>query len=117
MVANMGIGFGSIVASDSFPPGDDNFLVVVGTGACKYPQGSCNLDINFPSIFLDGRRRAQCLQVNHVMGATLGPGSYLLNFTKAGVQINGGHEVGRGTDRKHADRRSGESHPPWPPHS
>jgi len=27
------------------------------------------------------------------MGVTVGPGGYLLNFTKYGIQINGGHEV------------------------
>ncbi len=93
-VGNMAISSGSLVASSDFPT--DQFLLTVGGGGdgCHVPQGSCNVDINLPEMFLDGSNRAAgCIQVNSVMGTTIGPGSYLLNFTAFGVQINGGHEV------------------------
>eukprot|EP00056_Hartaetosiga_gracilis_P004769 m.78056 g.78056 ORF g.78056 m.78056 type:complete len:379 (-) comp11940_c3_seq3:113-1249(-) len=91
--ANMNFGFGSIVASKSFPTTD--FLIVIGVkGSCKYPQGSCNIDINFPNLFMDGASTAAgCMQINNVMGVTVGAGSYFLNFTQYGIQINAGHEV------------------------
>ena len=28
-----------------------------------------------------------------VMGTTVGPQTYILNFTKVGIEVNGGHEV------------------------
>jgi len=54
---------------------------------------SCNIDINFPELFLDGGKVASGMQINNVMGVTIGPGGYFLNFTAYGVQINNGHEV------------------------
>ena len=33
------------------------------------------------------------MQINNVMGVTVGPGGYFLNFTQYGLQINQGHEV------------------------
>ena len=92
-VGNMALGHGSIVADPAaFPQGE--FLVVVGEkGACNVPQGSCNVDLNFPELMLDGRHVAAGLQINNVMGTTVGPGNYFLNFTGFGIQINGGHEV------------------------
>eukprot|EP00051_Salpingoeca_urceolata_P012150 m.150747 g.150747 ORF g.150747 m.150747 type:complete len:494 (-) comp17391_c0_seq1:77-1558(-) len=91
--ANMQFGRGSIIAAPTFPQND--FLIVVGEPGrnCKYPQGSCNIDINFPELFVDGRHIASGMQINHVMGTTIGPGGYFLNFTQYGVQINEGHEV------------------------
>jgi hypothetical protein len=91
MNANMQFGRGSLVASKAF---QGDFLFVVGEkGSCKVPQGSCNIDINFPELFLDGNHVASGLQINNVMGVTIGPGGYFLNFTAYGVQINAGHEV------------------------
>jgi hypothetical protein len=69
-------------------------LLVVGVqGSCKVPQGSCGLDFAFPELFLDGRHVASGLQINNVMGTTVGPSSYFLNCTAFGLQINAGHEV------------------------
>jgi len=80
-----------LVASPDFK---GNFLFIVGQpGSCHVPQGSCNIDINFPELFLDGSHVASGLQINNVMGVTVGPGGYFLNFTEYGLQINGGHEV------------------------
>jgi len=92
-VANMEFGYGSIVAdSKMFPAGA--FLLVVGVnGSCQFPQGSCNMDLNFPDVFLDGSNVASGMQINNVMGTTVGPGGYFLNFTTYGLQINNGHEV------------------------
>ena len=90
-VANMQFGRGSLVASANFK---GSFLFVIGVeGSCKVPQGSCNLDINFPELFLDGAHVASGMQINNVMGVTIGPGGYFLNFTAFGLQINDGHEV------------------------
>ena len=61
---------------------------VVGVeGSCKVPQASCNIDINFPELFLDGARVASGMQINNVMGVTIGPGGYFLNFTEYGLQV------------------------------
>ena len=94
-VANMQFGHGSLVASPDFK-GDVHgaFLFVIGTkDSCNVPQGSCNIDVNFPELFLDGAHVASGMQINNVMGVTIGPGGYFLNFTSYGLQINGGHEV------------------------
>ena len=89
--ANMQFGHGSLVAAPHF---SGDFLFVIGVeGSCKVPQGSCNIDINFPELFLDGSHVASGMQINNVMGVTIGPGGYFLNFTKYGLQINAGHEV------------------------
>lgn len=66
----MQFGRGSLVASPAF---DGDFLFVVGVaGSCHVPQGSCNIDINFPELFLDGAHVASGLQINNVMGVTVG---------------------------------------------
>ena len=31
------------------------------------------------------------MQINNVMGVTIGPGGYFLNFTEFGLQINAGN--------------------------
>lgn len=92
---NMQLGSGSLVASKNFSP-LGGFMLVVGdeNSTCSHlPQGSCNVDVNFPELFLDGSHVASTMQVNHVMGVTIGPGGYFLNFTGFGLQINAGHEV------------------------
>ena len=62
--ANMQFGRGSLVASPDFV-GD--FLFVIGIqGSCRVPQGSCNIDINFPELFLDGAHVASGMQINNV---------------------------------------------------
>ena len=89
--ANMQFGRGSLVAAPDFV---GEFLFVIGKkGSCRVPQASCNIDINFPELFLDGAHVASGMQINNVMGVTIGPGGYFLNFTNFGLQINGGHEV------------------------
>ena len=96
MNANMQFGYGSLVASPDFvaDPEAGAFLFVIGKqDSCHIPQGSCNIDINFPSLFIDGAHVASGMQINHVMGVTIGPGGYFLNFTEYGLQINAGHEV------------------------
>ena len=62
------------MAGPNFP--SDAFLIVIGIkGSCKVPQGSCNIDLNFPALFMDGANRAAgCMQINNVMGVTVGPG-------------------------------------------
>jgi hypothetical protein len=71
------------------------FLIQVGgTETCvSYHQGSCNEDIGFPGLFLDGSHVANGIQINEVMGTTIGPQTYILNFTTVGIEVNSGHEV------------------------
>jgi hypothetical protein len=70
------------------------FMIAVGGDVhCNHPQGSCNEDVGFPQLFLDGSNVANGIQVNSVMGTTIGPTTYLLNFSSVGIQVLGGHEV------------------------
>jgi hypothetical protein len=39
----------------------------------QVPQGSCNVDLGFPELFLDGRHVASGLQINNVMGEARSP--------------------------------------------
>lgn len=77
------------------PPFNGSYMVVVGgTETCISPdQGSCNEDVGFPELFLDGSHVAAGIEINQVMGTTVGPQSYILNFTGYGIRVNGGHEV------------------------
>ena len=91
-VGNLVLGHGSLIADSAFPA--DSFLIVVGVaGSCNVPQGSCNVDLAFPELFLDGSTVASGMQINNVMGTTIGPAAYFLNFSSFGLQINAGHEV------------------------
>jgi hypothetical protein len=86
---------GSRVAPPTPAPGQwgGKFMIQVGGDVkCNHPQGSCNEDVGFPQLFLDGSHVAGGIQVNAVMGTTIGPTTYILNFTR-GIEINGGHEV------------------------
>jgi hypothetical protein len=75
-------------------PMTNQFMIQVGnTVPCTNPQGSCNEDIGFPSLFLDGSRVANGLTITSVMGTTVGPQTYILNFTQFGLKVVGGHEV------------------------
>ena len=105
------------LCSRAFTPVDGFMLVIGIPGSCNVPQGSCNLDINFPELFMDGSHVASTMQINNVMGAlsfylileglwtrfcciliiiwcftmlgvTIGPGGYFLNFTRFGVQVD-----------------------------
>ena len=85
------VGASSTVA----PTPPEHFMIIVGgTSECISPhQGSCNEDIGFPELFLDGSTVANGIQINQVMGTTVGPTTYILNFSSFGIQVNGGHEV------------------------
>jgi hypothetical protein len=65
---------------------------VGGDVHCSHPQGSCNEDVGFPQLFLDGSHVANGIQVTSVMGTTIGPTTYLLNFTDFGIQVIGGRK-------------------------
>lgn len=83
-------------AKTPFTPAIKSFFLIQvgGTEECVSPhQGSCNEDIGFPGLFLDGSHIASGIQINQVMGTTVGPQTYILNFTKVGIEVNGGHEV------------------------
>ena len=66
-----------------FTPGPGKppyFMIQVGgTETCvSYHQGSCNEDIGFPGLFLDGSHVASGIQINSVMGTTVGEANVLL---------------------------------------
>lgn len=89
-LGNLRLGHGSLIADDTpgvFPA--SSFLLVVGVeGSCKVPQGSCNVDLGFPELFLDGRHVASGLQINNVMGAVdLGNGGYAVNTENSFVLV------------------------------
>jgi len=84
---------GTLRASLSFP--SDRWLIEVGNqSACTNGQGSCNEDAGFEGLFLDGNQvAAGGLRISATMGANVGPQMFFLNFTTAGIQLDGGHEV------------------------
>ena len=46
--------------------------IIIGIkGSCLVPQGSCNIDINFPDLFLDGAHVAAGMQINNVCDGSL----------------------------------------------
>ena len=74
-------------------PWTGKFMIAVGGDVyCSHPQGSCNEDVGFPQLFLDGSHVANGIQVTSVMGTTIGPTTYLLNFTDYGIQVFGGRK-------------------------
>lgn len=89
----MQFGRGSLVAAPDFV-GD--FLFVVGIkGSCQVPQGSCNININFPELFLDGSHVSSGLQINNVMGVTVSyrrfpPRSSFLDIHASRRPLSGG---------------------------
>eukprot|EP00755_Sulcionema_specki_P004802 Sspe_Gene.31041::Locus_15325_Transcript_3_3_Confidence_0.500_Length_1633::g.31041::m.31041 len=89
--ANLRVQGGSLRANPNGFKGD--FLLVIGNAPCRTHQGSCVMDMQFHDLFLDGSHVAGGMQINDVMGVTVGPGAYFLNFTGYGIQVNGGHEV------------------------
>ncbi len=90
---NYRIIHGTVRAAPSFPP--DRWLIEVGSVAgCANGQGSCNEDVGVEGVFFDGAQvAAGGLRVSTTMGANVGPQVFVLNFTAAGIQIDGGHEV------------------------
>ena len=71
MIANFQLGYGSLIVHPTkFPsngPTDNTttndaqgtFLLYIGKkDCCHSPQGSCNIDLHFPQLFLDGSSKA-----------------------------------------------------------
>lgn len=89
------VGASRVAAPTPAPtPWSGKFMIQVGGDVrCNHPQGSCNEDVGFPQLFLDGSHVAGGIQVTSVMGTTIGPTTYILNFTHIGIEVNGGHEV------------------------
>lgn len=89
---NMHVMHGTIRASPVFP--EDGYLITVGSNACTNNQKSCNENVNFEGLMLDGQARAAgCLQINHTMGGVVGPSMFFLRFNEIGLDINSGHEI------------------------
>jgi len=84
---NVPFQLGEIRAAPSFPAGQS--LFVVGASPCKTPsgQGSCNENVGFHSVTLDGSHIAgACLQISATMGAVLDSSSAVFGFTTAGTR-------------------------------
>jgi hypothetical protein len=82
---------GTVRASELFPT--NRFLIEVG-GDCSNGQGSCNENVGFEGMMLDAYQAAAGgLRIIATMGANVGPQMFFSNFTSAGIQIDGGHEV------------------------
>lgn len=70
------------------------YIVEVGGSGCTNQQKSCNMDIGFTGILFDSNLEAAgSLQITATMGLNVGPLTYHMGFLKAGVDIEGGHEV------------------------
>jgi hypothetical protein len=72
------------------------YLVEVGATPCKTRsgQGSCNENVGFSGLTLDGAHvAAGCLKIAATMGATLDASSAVFGFVDTGILLEGGHEV------------------------
>lgn len=92
-LGNLHVQSGELRATASFSGGAS--LVQVGAAKCNTPsgQGSCNENIGFHAITLDGSHTAEtCLAIEATMGATLDTSSAIFGFVSSGVLLQGGHE-------------------------
>ena len=92
--SNMAIAHGTLRASNSFPT--SRFLIQVGDAGsyCVNWGDSCNENIDFEDLLLDGSQvAAGCMIFNAVIGVNAGPDIFCVNFTETGIDMEGGHEV------------------------
>ena len=92
--SNCAIAHGSLRASTTFPTA--SYLIEVGTmgAACSNWGDSCNEDVSLEDLFLDGSQTASgCVRYWAVIGVNSGPDLFCVNFTVAGFDMEGGHEV------------------------
>lgn len=91
--SNYAMAHGTLRAAPSFPPG--GFLVDVGTAGapCQNWGDSCTEDVSLEDLFLDGGQVANGVRFNEVIGVNAGPDLFVVNFTRVGVDVEGGHEV------------------------
>lgn len=91
---NVHVQNGEFRALSTFP--SNGSVVTVGAQPCKTPsgQGSCNENVGFHSITIDGSHVASaCLEISAAMGAVLDSSSAIFGFVDNGILIEGGHEV------------------------
>ena len=70
------------------------FIVEVGDSSCKNGQASCNMEIGFSGMLFDSNLEAAgSMKITATMGVSVGPLTYHMGFLKAGMDIEGGHEV------------------------
>lgn len=88
--SNFAFGHGTLrAAPGAFPAGA--FLLDIGAIDCA---DVCTEALHAEDLFLDGSGVAGGgLRLSNVMGSTIGPALYVVNFTGAGIDIEGGHEV------------------------
>ena len=82
---------GTFRVSPTFPA--SRYVIEVGGGACNNSQKSCNQDLGFEGLFIDGMQvAAGGISISDTMGANIGPQMFILNFTSVGILLAGGHE-------------------------
>ena len=92
-IGNLHVQSGELRATAAFAGGAA--LVQVGAASCttKSGQGSCNENVGFHAVTLDGSHVAEtCLLIAATMGATLDSSSAVFGFQSSGVLLQGGHE-------------------------
>ena len=92
--SNCVVAHGSLRASDSFPA--SAYLIEIGSEGtpCTNWGNSCNEAVSLEDLFFDGNQvAAGCVRYWAVIGVNSGPDLFCVNFTTAGFDMEGGHEV------------------------
>ena len=93
---NVKLQRGTLRASPTFPAASSMLMIGNGSTALCSPDGQDTTieNVQVSALMFDGQQRAaECITVRAIMGAVLGPGNFYLGFTRAGVAVQGGHEV------------------------
>ena len=91
--SNFAIYHGTVRASQTFPA--DGFVIDIGTADsyCQNWGNSCTENVDMEDLMIDGSQIANGVRFNAVIGVNAGPDLFIINFTKVGVEMSGGHEV------------------------
>jgi hypothetical protein len=92
--SNLAIAHGTLRASVTFPV--SRFVIEVGeaNAYCVNWGNSCNENIDFEDLLIDGNQvAAGCMVFYAVIGVNAGPDIFCVNFTTTGIDMEGGHEV------------------------
>ena len=87
---------GTVRASSAFPASSS--LLLIGNGStelCDVDEQATSMEnVAVSDVMFDGQQyAAECITIRSIMGAVLGPDLFFLGFTRAGVSVQGGHEV------------------------
>ena len=92
--SNFAIYHGTVRASLTFSPAD-GFVVAIGSAGsyCENWGDSCTENVDLEDLMIDGSQVANGVRFNAVIGVNAGPDIFVVNFTRVGVEMSGGHEV------------------------